>query len=154
MKTHRYTTKMAWTGNKGQGTKNYALYSRNHTYNTEGKPEIQGSSDANFRGDPLRYNPEELLVCSLSSCHMLWYLHFCSVNGIVVETYEDQPEGILEEMPDGNGKFTEVILRPQVKISSGDMAKARSLHEDAHKFCFIANSVNFEVKCEAETMKQ
>lgn len=149
MKTHRYSLKMNWTGNTGQGTKSYSTYSRNHEYQMEGKPIIPGSSDPSFRGDPARHNPEEMLVGILSSCHMLWYLHLCSVNAIVVEAYEDQPEGILIEQADGNGKFQEVTLKPNIKISSGDLSKAQSLHEEAHHFCFIANSVNFPVKCEA-----
>lgn len=149
MKTHRYSLAMNWTGNTGQGTKGYASYSRDHVYAMKGKPEIPGSSDPSFRGDPSRHNPEEMLVGILSSCHMLWYLHLCSVNGIVVESYHDEPEGVMLEQADGNGKFVSAVLKPQVTISSGDLEKAKSLHEQAHHFCFIANSVNFPVTCES-----
>ena len=75
---------MRWTGNTGQGTREYRGYERAHEYSVEGKPVIPGSSDPNFRGDRTRYNPEELLVMSLSSCHMLWYLHLCAESKIVV----------------------------------------------------------------------
>jgi organic hydroperoxide reductase OsmC/OhrA len=151
MKEHHYSLKMTWVGNTGEGTKSYQSYSRNHIYAGVGKPEFPGSSDPSFRGDPSRYNPEELLVATLSSCHMLWYLHLCSVNGITVESYEDQPEGTMVEAENGSGHFTKVLLKPRVKISTGSIAKADQLHHEAHTMCFIANSVNFPVECEATT---
>jgi organic hydroperoxide reductase OsmC/OhrA len=152
MKEHHYSLTMTWTGNKGEGTKSYQSYSRNHTYLSDGKPEIPGSSDPSFRGDASRYNPEELLVGTLSSCHMLWYLHLCSVNGIVVESYEDKPEGIMLEEENGSGYFSEVTLKPVVTISKGGDQLAHKLHHEAHDMCFIANSVKFPVKCEARIL--
>jgi organic hydroperoxide reductase OsmC/OhrA len=115
-----------------------------------GKPEIPGSSDPNFRGDPRRYNPEDLLVASLSTCHMLWYLHLCAVNKIVVTAYEDHAEGTMSEGSDGGGEFVRVVLKPRVTISSGDRERALALHHESHKFCFIANSVKFPVEAEPE----
>ena len=150
MKQHSYELQVTWTGNNGEGTKTYRGYRRDHTISAAGKPEIVGSSDPAFRGDPSRYNPEELLVAALSSCHMLSYLHLCAVNHVAVEEYQDSPVGVMEEMPDGSGHFVNVTLRPVVKISAGDSAKALELHHDAHKLCFIANSVNFSVGCEAK----
>lgn len=149
MKLHHYKVTMEWTGNLGQGTKDYRAYSRNHVIQSEGKPEFPGSSDPSFRGDPSRYNPEELLVSSLSSCHMLWYLHLCAVNGIVVTKYIDKASGTMEETPDGGGRFSEVILRPEIVITdSSKLDKAAELHHDAKKLCFIANSCNFPIKHE------
>src|ERR1700755_2003212 len=78
-----YEIDLAWTGNRGEGTKTYRGYERRHTISASGKPSIEGSSDPAFRGDASRYNPEELLVASLSACHMLSYLHVCAVAGIV-----------------------------------------------------------------------
>ncbi len=150
MKQHSYKLQVVWTGNNGEGTKTYRGYRRDHTISVVGKPEIVGSSDPAFRGDPSRYNPEELLVAALSSCHMLSYLHLCAVNHVAVEEYQDSPVGVMEEMPDGSGHFVSVTLRPVVKISAGDSAKALELHHDAHTLCFIANSVNFQVGCEAK----
>ena len=150
MKQHSYTIRIEWTGNNGEGTKTYTGYRRDHIIVAEGKPQIPGSSDPNFRGDPTRYNPEELLVASLSTCHMLWYLHLCAVNKVVVVEYLDAASGVLEEQSDGSGAFVKVVLKPKVTISSGDRAKAIALHEDAHRFCFIANSVRFPVEIEAE----
>ncbi len=134
----------------GEGTKSYQSYSRDHTIGGIGKPNIAASSDPSFRGDAARYNPEELLVASLSSCHMLWYLHLCAVKGIIVMDYSDHASGALEESA-GSGQFVEVELRPLVTIS-GDArrADALALHHEAHQLCFIARSVNFPVKVDAK----
>ena len=149
-KTHRYAVTVKWTGNTGSGTSNYRSYDRRHEISTDtSKPAIPGSSDPAFRGDPARWNPEELLVASLSACHKLWYLHLCSTSGVVVVDYVDHAEGFMEEADDGSGHFQRVILRPEVTITeNSDMAKARELHATAHAKCFIANSVNFPVEHE------
>lgn len=149
MKEHTYNINLNWTGNSGDGTKDYKTYSRNHTISVNNKPDILLSSDPNFKGDNTRYNPEELLVISLSSCHMLWYLHLCSVNHIVVIDYTDNATGTMEEAANGSGVFAEVILHPVVIISNAEMIeKAMQLHHEANNMCFIANSVNFPVKHE------
>ncbi len=145
-KQHHYQTLLEWTGNKGKGTLNYRAYDRNHLIKVEGKPDLLGSSDPSFRGDTSRYNPEELLVASLSGCHMLWFLHLCSVNKIIVMDYKDEAKGIMEENKDGSGFFKSVTLYPKVIITEASMIEtAQSLHHQANKMCFIANSVNFEV---------
>lgn len=147
MKNHHYNIKIEWTGNEGEGTLNYKSFNRNHKIIAEGKyGEIHGSSDPSFLGDKARYNPEELLLSSLSSCHMLWYLHLCSVNKIIVTEYVDIASGVMEEAENGSGKFKEVTLNPQVKITDYQMIeKANELHEEAGKMCFIANSCNFKI---------
>src|SRR5438045_488065 len=95
VKRHNYEIQIDWTGNNGEGTKSYKSYRRDHTIASmvQGKPLIPGSSDPNFRGDATRYNPEELLVASLSSCHMLWYLHLCATNDVTVVEYQDAASG-------------------------------------------------------------
>lgn len=146
-KLHQYKTQLYWEGNLGQGTENYRNYKRNYSIEIEGKAPIQGSADPSFRGDVDRYNPEELLVASLSACHMLWYLHLCAKHKIRVWHYEDQAQGIMEEDKNGSGYFKEVILCPKVEVYTGDdLTLAEKLHEEANKMCFIANSVNFPVK--------
>jgi organic hydroperoxide reductase OsmC/OhrA len=151
VRVHQYIAHVRWSGG-GEGTASYRSYSRNFTINAQGKPDIAGSSDPVFRGDATRYNPEELLVASLSSCHMLWYLHLCSVNEIVVLEYRDDAIGTMEER-DGVGAFVRVTLRPAIKVSAGnDLARAIALHEEAHRLCFIARSVNFPVGIEAEVV--
>lgn len=149
-KEHIYNTDLVWTGNLGDGTKNYKGYSRAHEISIEGKPKIVGSSDPHFRGDASRYNPEELLVASLSACHMLSYLHRCAVAKIVVVDYTDEATGKMIETADGGGHFTEVTLKPRVVISTeSDANLANELHHKAHELCFIASSVNFPVLTEA-----
>lgn len=147
MKSHYYTSTLKWTGNLGSGTSGYKEYSRDFELSSEKKPVISGSSDPAFRGSPERYNPEELLVQALSSCHMLWYLHLCANAGIVVESYVDDARGIMKENPDGSGQFESVLLAPEVIVSDSEMtAKAYELHFEVHNFCFIARSVSFIVE--------
>ncbi|WP_416795995.1 OsmC family protein [Ciceribacter azotifigens] len=150
---HEYSTTVTWIGNRGTGTSGYRDYSRDHVIAAGAKPDIPGSADPAFRGDAERWNPEDLLVASVSACHKLWYLHLCAVNGVVVTAYEDHAEGQMVTEEDGSGRFTEVVLRPRVTISSGDRERAASLHHDAHEKCFIANSVNFPVRCEPVIVK-
>jgi len=148
-KLHHYKTTIQWTGNRGEGTSGYRNYDRAHTISVENKAVINGSSDPAFMGDASRHNPEDLLLASLSSCHMLWYLHLCADNGIIVTAYTDNATGIMEENEQG-GRFTEVTLHPLVMIKDASMIeKARELHAAANKKCFIANSCNFPVKHEA-----
>jgi len=146
---HGYLARVEWTGNLGEGTANYRAYSRDHVVSATGKATLSGSSDPAFRGDASRWNPEELLVASLSSCHMLWYLHLCAQAGIVVLAYRDDAEGSMVEDAGGGGRFTRALLRPVATLAPGaDAARARELHEEAHRLCFIANSVNFPVSIE------
>jgi organic hydroperoxide reductase OsmC/OhrA len=150
-RTHRYAVTMEWTGNTGSGTSGYRAYERSHEITAGDKPPIAGSSDPNFRGDARRWNPEELLVASLSACHQLWYLHLCADAGIVVTAYIDRAEGVMVEDATGGGHFERVVLRPLVTLAAGsDAERARALHPTAHERCFIANSVNFPVDHEPE----
>ncbi|MGZ3752240.1 MAG: OsmC family protein [Mucilaginibacter sp.] len=145
-KSHHYNLTIKWTGNRGTGTSNYRAYERSHSIKAEHKAEIEASSDPSFRGDKTRYNPEELLVASLSSCHMLWYLHVCSEAGVIVTDYVDHATGKMAETANGSGYFEEVTLNPAVTVLETSMiAKANELHHKANEFCFIANSVNFPV---------
>ncbi|HEY2575817.1 MAG TPA: OsmC family protein [Streptosporangiaceae bacterium] len=153
-KAHNYHVRTTWTGNRGEGTAGYRAYDRDHEVTAgaaDGAPEpppIAGSSDPAFRGDPTRWNPEQLLTASLSQCHMLWYLHLCAAAGVVVTGYSDEAQGTMLEAT-GGGRFTEVILRPRVTVTSPDMIEqAVSLHEQANQKCFIANSVIFPVRHE------
>jgi organic hydroperoxide reductase OsmC/OhrA len=146
MKEHTYETKLNWTGNTGRGTADYRAYERSHTISVKNKPDLFGSSDPTFRGDFTKYNPEELLVASLSACHMLWYLHLCSQAGIVVVEYSDNAVGEMEELKNGSGHFKEVSLNPRVKITDPEKIEtANKIHHEANKMCFIANSVKFPV---------
>jgi organic hydroperoxide reductase OsmC/OhrA len=146
---HSYTVTVTWTGNQGTGTSGYRDYQRSHEISAAGKSGIAGSSDPAFRGDRACWNPEDLLVASLSACHELWFLHLCADAGVVVESYVDEATGVMEEAADGGGQFVEVVLRPRVRAAPGsDRDKIQSLHHEAHAKCFIARSVNFPVRCE------
>jgi organic hydroperoxide reductase OsmC/OhrA len=148
-RTHRYGITNRWTGNLGSGTSAYTAYGRDHELSGTGKgAAIAGSSDPVFRGDPSRYNPEELLVGALSACHMLVLLHLCADAGIVVTEYADEAEGEMDEHGD-SGEFIRVVLRPRMTIADESrIEEAVALHHRAHELCFIARSVNFPVECE------
>ena len=145
---HTYQVHLIWTGNHGHGTTGYDGYSRNHNYSAPGKPTIPGSSDPAFLGDPSRWNPEELLLASIASCHKLWYLHLCCDHGVNVLAYEDDAEGTMIETAEGGGHFTSVTLHPRVTVSAtSDPDLARSIHAKVDPLCFIAQSVNFPIHC-------
>lgn len=146
-KSHTYLANVTWTGNRGQGTASYRAYGREHEISIDGKPTILGSADAAFLGDGSRWNPEDMLISAISTCHMLWFLHLASDAGWVVESYEDRVEGAMQMNPDGSGQFMSAILHPIVTISAGDPALSDDLHHRAHKMCFIARSLNFEIDC-------
>ena len=157
IRTHSYDVTVVWTGNRGSGTSGYREYGRDHEVTVSGdeagdagRPQpIAGSSDSAFRGDPGRWNPEQLFTAALAQCHMLSYLHACAAAGIVVTGYADEAHGTMTETTDGGGHFIEVVLRPRVTVASPDMvAKAAGLHREAHQKCFIASSVNFPVRHE------
>jgi len=148
-RTHRYDVAVSWTGNRGSGTSGYREYDRDHEVRAGERPVIAASSDPVFRGDPNRWNPELELAAAASQCHMLWYLHLCAAAGVIVTSYTDHAGGTMAEADDGGGRFTEVLLRPQVSIASAEMTGiAANLHQEAHAKCFIANSVNFPVRHE------
>jgi organic hydroperoxide reductase OsmC/OhrA len=148
-RAHRYETHLRWTG--GAASAPFRSHDRSFQLEAPGKPPIPGSPDPAFRGDAARWNPEDLLLASLSACHHLWYMGLCAGSGIVVLAYEDTAEAeMLEESPGGAGQFIRAMLRPRVTLAPGsDREKALALHETAHKNCFIARSVNFPVEREA-----
>ncbi|MFZ1814812.1 MAG: OsmC family protein [Rhizobiaceae bacterium] len=150
-KQHAYGATITWTGNRGTGTSAYRAYDRTWNLESPGKPVMGCSNDPLLGGDPSRYNPEDMLISALSACHMLWYLHLCAVDGIVVHAYSDTPQGIGETAPDGAGRFVSATLRPKIVISAGcDITLANEIHMRIHQYCFIARSVNFPVHVEPQ----
>ena len=146
---HTYSIRLDWVGNEGRGTSSYVAYSRSHEVSAPGKQTIAGSSDPAFSGDRTRWNPEELLIASLSACHQLWYLHLCADAGVVVKEYGDNASGVVIEQPDGAGQFESVTLHPHAKLAPGsDEQIARRLHDAAAEKCAIARWVVFEVRHE------
>ena len=147
---HEYTLTATWNGNLGTGTSGYRDYSRDVTLSVEGKPDLLASADKPFRGDPGRWNPEDMLLAALSECHLLSYLHACVTAGVVVVSYRDHAIGEMTEDGRSGGAFTDVLLRPQVVVAESSMLeRAERAHAEAHRMCFIANSVNFPVRHEA-----
>ena len=145
---HNYKITTEWTGNKGDGNKNVRTYDRSHTVSIQGKPELFLTTDNAAVGDKSKLNPEDLLVSAISSCHMLSYLYVCAMEGIVITSYTDQATGIMIENASGGGSFNVVTLNPVFYVADESMVeKAIELHHKAHEICYIANSVNFEVKC-------
>jgi len=145
---HHYKLTTVWNGNKGTGTSNVKSYDRSHTVSVAGKPELHLTTDNPFVGDKTKLNPEDLLVTAISSCHMLSFLYVCAVEGIVITEYTDNATGIMIENESGGGSFKEVTLNPTFRVADEAMIdKALELHHKAHEICYIANSVNFEIKC-------
>jgi organic hydroperoxide reductase OsmC/OhrA len=145
-KTHTYDVGVEWTGSRGQGTTSYRAYDRTHVVTASGRPPIAGSSDVSFRGDAARWNPEQLLVASLSQCHLLAYLHLAATAHVVVTGYTDAATGTLQTHEDGSGEMTLVVLHPTVEVAEADMVeRALALHDEAHRVCFVARSVLFPV---------
>lgn len=146
---HHYTGTLRWTGHTMSPTTSYAAYSREWEISFAGKPPMRGTADPSFRGDASLYNPEELLLAALSSCHLLTYLALAARKGLAVVDYEDAPTGTMVVEHVG-GRFVDVLLKPRVTLAPGsDVALAESLHGPAHDGCFIASSVNFPVRHEA-----
>lgn len=145
-----FTSSIAWTGDRGEGTRRYRGYDRTWRIVTPGQAAVECSNDPMLGGDPAKPNPEELLLSSLAACHMLWFLHLANEAGLVIHGYEDAPVGKGETGARGEGRFAGAVLRPKITLErGGDLAKADALHQKVHDFCFIARSVNFPIRYEA-----
>jgi organic hydroperoxide reductase OsmC/OhrA len=145
-KIHHYKLALQWTGNQGTGISSYRSYNRSHTIAINGKAIIRGSADPSFMGDRSCHNPEDLLLSSIAACHMLWYLSLCAESGIIVLQYTDNAIGRMQENEDGCGRFTEILLHPEITVAESFMIKeATTLHHKANQYCFMASSVNFPI---------
>lgn len=148
---HHYNLDLVWTGNTGGGTASYRGYSRDHEIRAAAGV-LPGTADPFFRGVADRWNPEQLFLASLAQCHLLTYLWLCVGEKVVVTGYRDSPSGVMQEEPDGSGRFTSVTLRPRVVIAAGsDPAVALALHDRVSDYCFIARSVSIPVHHEPTT---
>lgn len=149
-KQHSFKSRIAWTGNRGVGTRDYRAYDRSWVIESPGQQVVECSNDPLLGGDPARPNPEDLLISALAACHMLWYLHLASNARIVVHRYVDEPVGLGETSPNGAGRFLRATLRPTIHVAAGtDLVRADAIHHEIHQYCFIARSVNFPVSYEA-----
>ena len=129
-------------------------YSRAHQWAFDGGQTVRASSSPSVVREPLSdafgVDPEEALVASVSSCHMLWFLDLARRAGHSVQSYEDEAEGTLEKCADGKVRITRVTLRPKIAFAgtAPDPAALDHLHHQAHDSCFIANSITADVVVE------
>ncbi|MEV6105882.1 OsmC family protein [Streptomyces sp. NPDC051940] len=144
-----YEIRVRWSGGPDSGTRSHEAYPRAHEITAAGPPPIPGSADVGaFRGDADRWNPEQLLTAAVAQAHLLWYLHLCTADGVVVTSYEDTATGLLVE--GDTDHVGEVVLRPRVTVADPATAeRARALHAVAVERSFVANSVRFPVRVEA-----
>ena len=143
--THRYETRLSWTGSTGLG---YDHYERTHSVVAPPAEQEVKVTTGESRGDPAILNPEQLLLMAASSCQMLWFLHLAAKARIDVVSYEDDAEALMPE-DDEPVRITEMTLRPCIGVT-GDTSEERiaKLLESAHGYCFIANSLTSEMKIE------
>lgn len=145
---HVYPLSLAW-----RGTTADAAYSRNATASASGKADLPVSSAPEFAGDPSRWNPEDLLGTALATCHMLTFLALAAKARVEVIAYDDQAEAVLDTV-DKVTRVTEIRLRPAIRVPRGtDAGKVQELFRKAHKYCFVANSINCRVVMEPRIME-
>ena len=141
-----YKTSLKW--NRTTPDFQHGSFNRNHKIRFGCGEEIEASSAPDFIGDPNKSNPEELFVAALSSCHMLTFLALAAKMRFTVDEYIDHAKGELAKNEDGRMAMTQVTLHPKVVFSGEkqpDQEKIESIHEKAHRYCFIANSVKCPV---------
>jgi organic hydroperoxide reductase OsmC/OhrA len=142
--------KIAWQRTSADYT--YMTYNRAHDWRFTGTT-VAASAAKDYRGDPDRVNPEEALVASLSSCHMLTFLAIAAKRKLSLDSYVDDAVGFMEKNEAGRLAITRVILRPKIAWTSGVTVSSTDLeqmHHEAHEGCFIANSVTTKITVESQ----
>lgn len=151
MSEHRATVE--WTASGGAFTTN--RYSRAHRLSFDGGAEMPASASPQVvpepMSDPGGVDPEEMLIASAASCHMLWFLDLARQAGLDIAAYRDEATGTLGRGADGRIAITRIVLRPQIDFAGAppDAPTLERLHHDAHERCFIANSLKTEIVVEA-----
>jgi organic hydroperoxide reductase OsmC/OhrA len=150
-RVHRYQARLSWSGSTGAG---WSEYNRGHTATAPPAEQELGLTTGEAQGDQRLLNPEQLVVIAASSCQMLWFLHLAAKARIDVVGYEDEPDA---EMPEDDKpvRLTRISLRPRIEIA-GDAREERvlKLAEKAHELCYVANSLNTEVRLEARVERR
>jgi organic hydroperoxide reductase OsmC/OhrA len=129
-------------------------YSRRHEMIFDGGAIVTGSSSPDVvpapMSDPAGVDPEEALIASAASCHMLWFLDLARRAGLDVAAYRDQAEGEMGRNAAGKTAITRIVLRPDISFAgpAPDAEAIDRLHHEAHERCFIANSLNSEIVVE------
>ena len=152
-----YTANVSWRRKAGERFTD-GKYSRAHRWAFDGGAVVPASSSPSVVripfSDPAGVDPEEALVASLSSCHMLFFLDFARAGGFAVESYEDAAEGVMEKGADGRVSMTMVTLHPHIVFSGEKRPSAEeveTIHHRSHEACYIANTVKSEVRVEGRT---
>lgn len=130
----------------------YQTYNRAHEWRFTAVT-VPASATKEYRGEAERVNPEEALVASLSSCHMLTFLAVAAKHKLVLDSYADDAVGVLEKNAEGRLAVTRVVLRPRIVWAPGVTVtpeQLAKLHHDAHEGCFVANSVKTTVSVEPQ----
>jgi organic hydroperoxide reductase OsmC/OhrA len=153
MAAHSHSARIHWQRGSAAFTDN--RYSRAHRWYFDGGIEVPASSSPHVVRVPLSdeqaVDPEEALVASLSSCHMLFFLSFAASRGFRVDDYSDEAQGVMGKNPAGRTAMVRVTLRPRVSFSGERLpsrADIEALHHRSHEECFIANSVTTTVDIE------
>lgn len=141
---HEYEIGLSWIGDVNL-EKNYR-YNKTYELSFKNKPNMVGSADPMFHGNPNLYNPEEMLLSALASCHMMSFFYLCGKEKIKINSYQDKPIGKLKTNPNGSGQFEEVTLHPIIKTDDKNLKKIEGLFIQANDYCFIARSCNFTIK--------
>jgi organic hydroperoxide reductase OsmC/OhrA len=148
-----FEVSLSWPADPAQAMPPTPKFSRDSTLVGAGKLAVPAGLPPSFGGDGTRYNPEELMIMSLAQCHMLTFLAYAEKKHVVVLRYEDRATGTLARNAAGKTAMQEVTLRPRVVVAAGTVIEdVTALHGPAHANCFMANSINFEMKIEPETV--
>jgi organic hydroperoxide reductase OsmC/OhrA len=152
---HRYTARTAWSRDGATFSDN--RYSRGHEWSFDGGVVVPASASPSIVPAPWSVaeavDPEEALVASASSCHMLWFLSLAAKRGFVVDSYTDDAFGVMEKNAQGKLAFSRITLQPDVSFGGARQPtedEIAFLHHDAHAECFIANSLKCEIVVEVE----
>lgn len=154
MSTHHATVR--WFSSPGEDFSK-GQYSRAHSWNFDGGAVVAASAAPHIVPAPWSdagaVDPEEALVAATSSCHMLFFLDYARRSGVIVTSYEDEAEGLMERGEDGKTRITRITLKPRIAYSGEepDQAKLDELHHKAHEACFIANSITSDVVIESRS---
>lgn len=146
-----YTARITWNSDSPDTfTKN--RYTRGHTWSFDGGTEVPASSSPNAVRVPFSVeaavDPEEALVASASSCHMLTFLWLAATAGFRIDSYVDNAVGVMEKGADGKEWISTITLDPQIEWASEKVPTSEEiadLHHSAHEQCYIANSIKSEV---------
>jgi organic hydroperoxide reductase OsmC/OhrA len=137
---------ISWQHNPHETDAN--TYSRNHRVTLNGGQQVNVSASVEFKGDSSCADPEQMLISAVSSCHMLFFLAIADFQGYQVESYDDNPVGYLERNDKKGMEMTRIVLSPRITFGGDKMPDQKTIsriHANAHKNCFIRNSVTAEV---------